>query len=98
MTRRVQTPTEVQLIAQLEAAGYVVHRRKSYDALIERARRAEALLACEVAASKSTRRWAENALDEQRRLSDRLTFVWGIAQAHGATLDELASQPDGRFP
>jgi DNA-binding MarR family transcriptional regulator len=97
MSRNVPTSAAQAMIDELVAAGYVVHRRKSYDALLERARRAEAQLEWEVEARKSTRRWADKAFDEQRRLSDRLTFVWGIAQAHGATVEELTAQPEGRL-
>jgi hypothetical protein len=42
----------------------------------------------------STRRWAESCLDEERCLRDRLTFVYGVARAHGATVEDLR-QPEG---
>lgn len=78
----------------LQAAGYVVLRSKSYRQAQERQRIAEALKQCAEEDRESTRRWAEGAFDEQRRLSDRLTFVYGVARAHGATEKDLR-QPAG---
>jgi hypothetical protein len=39
--------------------------------------------------NESTRRWALEAFDQQRRLSDRCTYLYGLAVKHGATHDEL---------
>ena len=73
----------------LEANGYVVLRAKSYRQAQERQRVAQALLAAEKQCSEGTRQWAADAHREQRRLADRLTHVYGVARAHGATVDEL---------
>lgn len=42
----------------------------------------------------STRRWATAAFDEQRRLADRLTFVYGEARAAGCTVEQLSQGHD----
>ena len=76
-------------IATLEAEGYVVLRAKSYRQAQERQRVAEALRRAAEERVEGTREWAMQAFAEQRRLSDRLTFVYGVARAHGATVDEL---------
>lgn len=76
-------------ITALEADGFVVLRAKSYRQAQERQRVSEALRRSAWEQVESTRRWAETAFAEQRRLSDRLTFVYGVARAHGATVDEL---------
>lgn len=82
-----------QARALLEANGYVVLREKSYRLAQERQRVAEARQLWEKAAAQSARDWAIDCLDEDRRLADRLTFVWGVAMAHGATSEELAADP-----
>lgn len=58
-----------------------------------RARDAERMLEFEAEHAKRTTAWAHRAFDEQRRLSDRLTFVYGKAKEHGATDDELRNPP-----
>lgn len=35
-------------------------------------------------------KWMESHFEEERRTRDRLTFVYGVAVAHGATSKELA--------
>lgn len=75
---------------RLEAQGYVVLKRESYRRQLEKRRIAEALLGCEREHNEGTRRWGVRAYDEQRRLADRLTFVYGVARAHGATVEELS--------
>lgn len=82
--------TEEEAKATLEAAGYVVLKRESYRRAQERQRVAQALLESEKRNTEGVRDWAFRALDEQIRLSDRLTFVYGVARAHGATVDELS--------
>jgi hypothetical protein len=77
-------------LALVHAAGYVTVRAKSYRQAQERQRVAEARLACELEQRESTERWAGRAFDEQRRLADRLTFVYGEARARGASADDLA--------
>jgi hypothetical protein len=54
-----------------------------------RARDAERMLEFEKQETEHTRQWAVRAFDEQRRLSDRLTFVYGQAIAFGATAEDL---------
>lgn len=77
-------------IAELEAEGYVVLRAKSYRQAQERQRVAEALRWAAERDREGTRDWALDAFAEQRRLRDRLTFVYGVARAHGATVEELS--------
>lgn len=77
-------------IAELEAEGYVVLRAKSYRQAQERQRVSDALRRAAEEQVESTRRWAETAFAEQRRLSDRLTFVYGVARSLGASVEDLA--------
>lgn len=73
----------------VKAAGYVVLKEKSYRQAQERQRVAEALRASEEQAAEHARAWAHGCLMEERRLRDRLSFVYGVAKAHGATDEEL---------
>ncbi|BBG01596.1 hypothetical protein C8E95_6816 [Pseudonocardia autotrophica] len=75
--------------AVLREEGYTVLRTKSYLAAQERQRVAEALRVAEAEAAEHARAWARDCLAELHRLRDRLTFVYGVARAHGATVDEL---------
>lgn len=81
---------EARAKALLESHGYTVIKTKSYQRSLEMRRRAEALLACQEEHNEHTRHWAGLAFDEQRRLSDRLNYVYGVARAHGLTHEELA--------
>jgi hypothetical protein len=74
----------------LEAAGYVVLKEMSYRQAQERQRIATVRADCADSRCVHAEMWAENCLAEERRLRDRLTFVYGIAQAHGATTEELS--------
>jgi len=74
--------------------GYVVLKEKSYRQAQERQRIAEALKLAAEDRIESVEAWARGALAEERRIRDRLTFVYGVARAHGATIEELSgSQP-----
>lgn len=71
--------------------GYVVLKTKSYRAAQERQRVAEALYQAAEQYRQSTQCWAETTLhNEIRELQARCTFLYGMARAHGATVDELA--------
>lgn len=82
-----------EAIAIVEAAGFVVLREKSYRAAQERQRRAE----CQREYAEENRArsdaWARDCLTEERRLRERLTFVYGVAQRFGATIEDLRSIP-----
>jgi len=82
-------------LAIVHAAGYVTLRAKSYRQAQERQRVAEVRLACELEHGRGLERWAHRAFDEQDRLRDRLTFVYGEARARGASVEDLAG-PDAR--
>ena len=73
----------------VRAAGYVTLREKSYRQAQERQRVAEAQADWAKADVECSRQWARNCLNEERRLRERLTYVWGIAVKFGATLDDL---------
>ena len=73
----------------VRAAGYVAIKEKSYRAAQERQRIAHARQDWAEKDAESARVWANNCLDEERRLRERLMFVWGLAQSHGATVEEL---------
>ncbi len=81
--------------AALEAAGYVVLRAKSYRQAQERQRVAECYREAAEQAAESARAWAREHLAEERRLADRLTFVYGVARAKGATAEELRGDTEG---
>ena len=55
-----------------------------------RARDAERRLESEARFTANTTAWAHRAFDEQRRLGDRCTYLYGVARALGATHEELA--------
>ena len=76
-------------LALIKAHGYVVLREKSYRQAQERQRAADARAKWEAEAAEHARQWAAEAFAEQRRLADRLTHVYGVARAHGATIEEL---------
>lgn len=76
-------------IKAVRAAGYVVIKQESYRRAQERQRIAEALLAHAEDDKEGAYVWARNCCDEERRIRDRLTFVYGVARAHGATVEEL---------
>lgn len=80
----------------VEAAGYVVLREKSYRQAQERQRVAECYRTSAEEARDSAMAWARDCLAEERRLRERLTFVYGVAQAHGATTEELSGSTGER--
>ena len=73
MSRYIPSTDEQDAIDLLTSTGHSVLRRRSHDALIERARRAETLLGAEKENSASLREWAHKEAAEVRRLQDRLT-------------------------
>jgi hypothetical protein len=76
-------------LAPVRASGYVALKEKSYRAAQNRQRIAEREKEYAESIAASSDRWARESLAEERRIRDRLTFVWGIATAHGATVEEL---------
>jgi hypothetical protein len=78
--------------ASLEALGYVVIKAKSYRHTQERLRVSEALRKCEKEYRLSTQAWGERVCDDERRARDRVVFVYGVARAHGATVEELSGK------
>lgn len=79
----------------LKQRGYVVLKEKSYRQAQERQRVAECYKESEIRAAESARSWARNCLDEERRLRDRCTFLYGAARAAGCTVKELRDrQPE----
>lgn len=81
----------------LEAAGYVVLRRKSYEHTLRELDRARNRLRFEEESAEGTREWALRAYDEQRRLSGRLTAVVSAAASLGVPIqainEALAAHP-----
>lgn len=69
--------------------GYVVLKGKSYRSAQERQRRAEAHRDWAKRERESALAWARDCLADERRLRDRCTFLYGVARAHGATVEEL---------
>ena len=86
------TTTMIDLDDALEvirAAGYVAIREKSYRAAQERQRLAQARADWELNRREGAEKWARDCCDEERRIRERLTFVYGVARAHGATVEVL---------
>ena len=81
---RVEAALEV-----VRAAGYVAVKEKSYRQAQERQRLAQCAADWERNRRESAEKWALDCCNEERRIRDRLTFVYGVAQAHGATVEEL---------
>jgi hypothetical protein len=77
----------------VKANGYVVLKEKSYRQAQERQRRAEVMAEYEKERREGNERWARDCCYEERRTRERLTFVWGVAMSHGATLEEMAADP-----
>lgn len=73
----------------LESVGYVVLKEKSYRAAQERQHLAQAEVNYAYQRIADTREWANKAYDEQRRLADRITFVYGEARAAGVPREKL---------
>jgi len=68
----------------------VIITAKTYENLHQRILNLEMQLHHAERDRESTMAWARNACAEERRLADRLTFVYGVARAHGATVEELS--------
>lgn len=95
MSRYVATETEQAAIDLLTLAGYAVVRQRTYDQLRERVRYAEQLRAWESERREHTSKWAHDALDEQRRLADRLNRVVASAASLGVSITDINAALDG---
>jgi hypothetical protein len=80
---------EQAAIDLLTLAGFTVLRQRSYAALQERVRVAEALQAAEHEYREGSQRWARQALDEQNRLARRLNAVCTGAAALGVSITDI---------
>lgn len=74
----------------LEANDYVVLKIISYRRAQERQRIAQVRMEDAFKRVEHIDKWAQAGYDELRRLRDRLTFVYGVARAHGASVEELS--------
>jgi hypothetical protein len=81
-----------QLLAE---AGYVVLREKSYRAAQERQRIAQCMEEMERDRREGVEKWARDCCQEERRIRDRLTFVYGVARAFGASVADLSGDTTG---
>lgn len=88
-----QLPTADQIAeakALLEGTGHVVLREGSYRRAQERQAQAENRARYAEELREGTERWAQQDLcPDNRRLRERITFVYGVARAHSATVEEL---------
>lgn len=76
--------------ALLKLNDYVVLKAKSYRAAQRRQAIAESNAQHDREDAEHTQRWAETTLhNEIRDLQARCTFLYGMARAKGATVDEL---------
>ncbi len=78
--------------ALLEANGFTVLRTKSYNQMRERHRVAVALKEGAERYQESTRAWAVDCIKAERRLMKRCEFLYGVARACGASVDELRGE------
>jgi hypothetical protein len=78
----------------LESAGYVVIKGTSHRRAQERQRIAEARMEDAFSRVASVEAWAQSLCAEERRLRDRLVFVYGVARAHGASVAELSQETE----
>lgn len=86
------TPEVGAALAVVRAAGYVAIRAKSYQRAQERQRVAAALRRAAEEDKERMQEWVDGRIEEDIRLRNRLTFVYGVARAHGATAEELAGE------
>lgn len=96
--QRLVSITDDELRDELKRRGYVVLAERSHQRAIERHARRQNELEWEQRNTAAAELWAVNALREERRIRDRLTFVYGVARAHGATVDELGGRQDWTGP
>ena len=89
MARYVPSADEQAAIDLLTLAGYAVVRQRTYDALHERVRVAEALRQAEADHRDSGVQWAHRCLDEQNRLDRRLNEVCTAAAALGVPIRDI---------
>jgi hypothetical protein len=75
---------------EAEAEGYVLLKATSYRRAQERQRIAEARMRDAFDRVEHIDQWAQDGYAELQRLRERLTFVYGVARAHGATVEELS--------
>lgn len=80
----------------VKVAGYVALKEKSYAAAQRRHAVAEARLIYAEEERDRYDQWAKDCRAEERRLRDRLTFVYGVARAHGATVEDLRGPEEPR--
>jgi len=80
----------LQAKAWLEAHGYTVLKTKTYHGLHEKIRKAEAHEHWAKERMESVEAWARREIFSwSRHLQNRLTFVYGVAKAKGATDEDL---------
>lgn len=79
----------IEALRVVHGDGWKTMREKSYYQAQERQRVAEALRKLEQEHNEHTRAWANRAFDEVRRLSDRCTYLYGLAASLGATEEQL---------
>jgi hypothetical protein len=87
-----------EALALAKANGYVVLKETSYRRAQERQRIAQVIAEDERRRRESAEEWARGCLYDERRIAERLTFVYGVARAHGATVEELGADPITRPP
>lgn len=77
------------LVEKLIAHGWVIQRAETVRRAYDRVSLAEHRVGWAEQDQEHTRQWAITALQEQRRLGERCSFLYGVALAHGATKEEL---------
>lgn len=79
---------------KLAEEGYTVVKTKSYLAAQRRQRGADMQRQAAEEHAEAQKQWAYKIHDEVRELRERITFVYGVARAHGATHEELSGSND----
>lgn len=85
-------------LALVKSSGFVAVTAKSYRASQGRQRIAKCMELAERDRREGAEAWARDCCAEERRVRERLTFVYGVARAHGASVRELSADPASPVP
>lgn len=89
MSRRNRPDLAADVHDRLTLEGWTIIRTRSHQRTLEELRAARAGWQNEIVRRKDTEGWAHDSLDEERRLRDRCTYLYGLAARLGATDEQL---------
>lgn len=96
MTTQPNPEPDAALVAALDLVrshGYVAIKERSYQAAQTRLAVLRSQLEWEQQRVVGFEAYARGLGEETSRLRDRVEFVYGVARAHGATVEDLAGDP-----